>query len=238
VADVMPKVFVDCPDCPEMVVIPAGGFDMGGGEEDNEMPLHHVTISRSFAMGKTEITQGQWRAVMGNNPSHFSNSGDNFPVEKVSWDDAQAFIQKLSARTGKKYRLPAEAEWEYACRAGAWDDYCGSNNVASVAWYGAFAKPVGTSSNRTNPVARKQANAFGLYDMSGNVTEWVEDNFHENYNGAPTDGSVWAGSAKERVVRGGSWGNTTEYVRAAFRHGFEPGTRSVSTGFRVARALP
>src|SRR5208283_145707 len=109
--------FRDCPDCPEMVVIPAGSFDMGSSK-GNEQPVHRVTITKAFLMGKTEVTQGQWRAIMNNNPSSFNNCGDNCPVEIVSWDEVQEFIEKLNAKTGKQYRLPSEAEWEYACRAG------------------------------------------------------------------------------------------------------------------------
>jgi len=122
------KTFRDCPDCPEMVIIPAGSFDMGSNNgEVNEKPVHRVTIAKPFAMGMTEVTQGQWKAVMGNNPSSFSNCGDTCPVEQVSWNDVQGFLQKLNAKTGKQYRLPSEAEWEYACRAEGKQEYCGSD---------------------------------------------------------------------------------------------------------------
>jgi tetratricopeptide (TPR) repeat protein len=184
--------FRDCPDCPEMVVIPAGG-----------------TIGRSFAIGKTEVTQAQWTAIMGNNPSHFSgglftsNCGTDCPVEKVSCNDVKEFIQKLNAKTGKQYRLPSEAEWEYACRAGEQQEYCGSDSVDSVAWY------YGNSGRTTHPVALKQPNAYGLYDMSGNVWEWVED----------------------CVRRGGSWVSDAQITRAARRFGLEPVSVAASTGF-------
>ncbi len=128
-------IIKDCPDCPDMVVIPAGSFNMGSDKGGDETPAHHVTISKAFAIGKTEVTQGQWKAVMGSNPSNFANCGDDCPVEKVSWDDAKQFIQKLNSKTGKQYRLPSEAEWEYACRAGSQTEYCGGDNVDSVAWY-------------------------------------------------------------------------------------------------------
>jgi formylglycine-generating enzyme required for sulfatase activity len=222
----------DCEGCPEMIVIPAGSFDMGS------KPSHRVTIEKIFAMGKTEVTQAQWRAVMGNNPSYFKSCGDNCPVEQVSWGEAQSFIQKLNTRTGKQYRLPSEAEWEYSCRAGGQQEYCGGDNVDSVAWYGAYANPSGNSGKTTNPVAARQANAFGLYDMSGNVWEWVADSYHESYNGAPADGSVWQGDGAERVLRGGSWNFEHPFVRAAFRIGGRAEFRSNSFGFRVARALP
>lgn len=241
-------VFKDCPDCPEMVVIPQGRFDMGSntGQEKviavvrgqkgkpSEMPVHSVTIAKSFAIGKTEVTQAQWQSIMESNPSEFKNCGETCPVEQVSWNDTQEFIEKINAITGKKYRLPTEAEWEYACRAGGQHEYCGSDSVDSVAWYGAESSPKGNSEETTNPVAMKAANAFGLYDMSGNVSEWVEDNYHANYNGAapasrfieakvegnhitigspkaedkskfaPSDGSAWLGGG-DRVTRGGSW---------------------------------
>ncbi len=142
------KIFKDCADCPEMVVIPAGSFDMGSNNDPSEKPVHRVTIGRAFAMGKTEVTQGQWKALMGNNPSKYSDCGDNCPVEQVSWDDARAFIEKLNAKTGKQYRLPTEAEWEYACRAGGQHEYCGGDNPDSVGWYGALAKPAAIAAKR------------------------------------------------------------------------------------------
>jgi formylglycine-generating enzyme required for sulfatase activity len=223
-----------CPECPEMVVILSGSFDMGSNGDEDEKPVHRVTIGKAFALGKTEVTQGQWKAVMGNNPSNC----DNCPVAKVSWNDVQEFIRRLNAKTGKQYRLPSEAEWEYACRAGGQHEYCGSNDVGSVAWYGAFATPAGNSAKATNPVATRQANAFGLYDMSGNVWEWVEDSWHDNYNGAPADGSTWQGDGAKRVLRGGSWFSYPQNARAAFRFWNDPANRIVDFGFRLARTLP
>ncbi len=228
--------FRDCPDCPEMVVIPAGSFDMGSSK-GNEQPVHRVTITKAFLMGKTEVTQGQWRAIMGNNPSHFSDCSDNCPVEKVSWNEVQEFIEKLNAKTGKQYRLPSEAEWEYACRAGEQQEYCGSDEIDSVSWYGADSNPIGNSGKSTHPVATKQANAWGLYDMSGNVSEWVNDTYHNNYDGAPTDGSVRK-YGDGRVIRGGSWGDDPDNVRAASRDSTGPESRGANIGFRLARSLP
>jgi formylglycine-generating enzyme required for sulfatase activity len=232
------KVFMDCPDCPEMVVIPAGSFEMGSNSgEAIEKPVHRVTITRPFALGKTEVTQGQWKAIMGNNPSKFSNCGDNCPVEQVSWNDAQEFIDKLNLKTAKKYRLPSEAEWEYACRAGGEHIYCGSDNLDSVGWYGASTNQPGNA-RKTNPVGLKQANAFGLYDMSGNVWEWVEDSYHDNYIGAPTDGSAWSGDGATRVLRGGSWGFGFQEARSALRGRNVPTNRnSPDLGFRLAKTL-
>ena len=216
----------DCPDCPELTIIPAGSYDMG-----ETGSTHRVTL-KSFALGKTEVTQGQWKAIMGSNPSNFTSCGDNCPVEQVSWNDAQAFIQKLNAKTGKQYRLPSEAEWEYACHAGGRQTYCGSDDLNSLAWHD------GNSGNSTHPVAGKQANAFGLYDMSGNVWEWVEDSYHADYNGAPADGSVWQGDGANRVLRGGSWIVSPRVGRDARRNWYEPGSSYYNLGFRLARMLP
>ncbi len=241
------EVFRDCPECPEMVVIPAGSFNMGSNNGDrDEQPVHRVTIEKPFAIGKTEVTQIQWRAVMqdqwrtirGKDPSYFTSCGDDCPVEQVSWNDVQIFIQKLNAKTRKQYRLPSEAEWEYACRAGGQHQYCGSDDADSVAWYGASADTQGNSDKSPRPVAAKQANAFGIYDMSGNVREWVGDSYHDNYKGAPTDGDAWQKDGKMRVLRGGSWFNSSQLVRAAKRFKDVPTFRSKFDGFRLVRALP
>jgi formylglycine-generating enzyme required for sulfatase activity/5,10-methylene-tetrahydrofolate dehydrogenase/methenyl tetrahydrofolate cyclohydrolase len=316
------KVFRDCTDCPEMVILPAGDFNMGSSNGDgDELPEHRVTVKKVFAMGKTEITQGQWKALMtppveqtagsrekgliglveklervmpghrrgftpGHwnvmmdnnseylkncgencteeqkrelrerterrrdgaglslgqdyveiNPSYFKNCGDDCPVEQVNWDDAHEFIQKLNAKTGKQYRLPSEAEWEYACRGGNRNEYCGGDKVESVAWFGAYSNPSGNSGNATHAVARLSANGFGLFDMSGNVWEWVEDGYHTSYNGAPTDGSVWGENANKHTLRGGAWSSKPQEVRASQRSRNEPSSRG-SVGFRVVRELP
>jgi len=216
-----------------MIVLPAGSFVMGSGEIDNEKPAHQISINKSFALGKFEVTQGQWKAVMGNNPSHFKKCGDFCPVEKVSWDDAKTFIQKLNAKTGKQYRLPSEAEWEYACRAGGMQEFCGNDNVDNVAWY--FGN---REHSFTHPVSTKQSNAWGLYDMSGNVGEWVEDTYHDNYSGAPTDGSAWAGDGSKHVFRGGEWNGNPDRLRAATRQKESADYRVNSLGFRLARMIP
>lgn len=224
--------FRDCAECPEMVVIPPGGFDMGSNNGDaDEKPVHRVTIGSAFALGKTEVTQTQWKAIMNTNPSKVLGCA-NCPVDNVSWKDAEDFIQKLNAKTGKQYRLPSEAEWEYACRAGGQEEYCGSNDIGAVAWYG------GNSDQISHPVATKQANAFGLYDMNGNVWEWVEDSYHASYNGAPADGSAWGGDSALRVLRGGFWGYGPKFTRAAIRGKGEPRLRFFFFGFRLARTLP
>jgi len=227
--------FRDCSDCPEMIMLPTGSFDMGLEKGlynfNQEKPVHRVTITKPFALGKTEVTQGQWKAIMGNNPSQFPSCGDNCPVEKVDWDDAHEFIRKLNIKTGKQYRLPTEAEWEYACRAGGHYEYCGSDNVNDVAWY------EGNSGKVTHPVATKQSNVWGLYDMSGNVSEWIEDFYHENYKGAPTDGSAWQEdhSIYGYELRGGDWTHYPPYLRAAVRGWSGSGHPSGNMGFRLAR---
>jgi len=230
------KTFKDCPVCTEMVEIPAGSFDMGSNSgESDEKPVHRVTIAKPFAIGKTEVTQEQWYAVMGSDPSYFNGCGDTCPVEQVSWNDAQTFIKKLNTKTGKQYRLPTEAEWEYACRAGNQLEYCGSDIADTVSWNSLNSG--GFFFNTPHPVASKHANAFGVYDMSGNVWEWVEDNYHENYNGAPVDGSAWVGGSM-RVLRGGSWGKDPKFGRAAARSKFASNYRDFSYGLRLARNLP
>lgn len=222
------KVFRDCADCPEMVTLPAGSFDMG-----ETGSTHRVTL-KGFVMGKTEVTQAQWQAVMGGNPSAFIQCGSDCPVEQVSWDDIQEFVRRLNAKTGKSYRLPSEAEWEYACRAGGRDEYCGGNNLDALGWCHAAAKPV----RSTNPVARKQANAWGLYDMSGNVDEWTQDCQNYNYSGAPNDGSAWTGGdCSIRVTRGGSWDGISHSARSASRVWFTSSLQHRSFGFRLARTL-
>jgi formylglycine-generating enzyme required for sulfatase activity len=229
------KTFRDCPDCPEMVEIPAGSFIMGSSNgEPNERPVHGVNIARPFAIGKTEVTQMQWQALMGDNPSYFTSCGDTCPVEQVSWDDTQQYIKKLNAKTGKQYRLPSEAEWEYACRGGNQQEYCGSGNADAVAWNGYNS---GSFFFKTpHPAASKQANAFGLYDMSGNVWEWVEDSYHDSYNGAPEDGGAWMNGSMH-VLRGGSWGYDQPFSRAAARSKFAANYRYYSYGFRLAQTL-
>ncbi len=220
-----------CTDCPEMVVVPGGSFQMGSNDSDSdndEKFVRSVSV-KSFAIGKYEVTQGQWRVIMGSNPSHFANCGDNCPVERVSWDDIQSYIQKLNQKTGQQYRLPSEAEWEYACRGGQQQKYCGSNDVGSVAWYYA------NSANTTHPVGQKAPNDYGLHDMSGNVYEWVQDRYNKSYQGAPTDGSAWETGAVERVLRGGSWINVARSSRSAIRFDISPGYRLNDIGFRLAR---
>ena len=228
-------VFKDCADCPEMVVIPAGSLEMGSNNGDgDEKPPHRVLIGMTFALGKTEVTQTNWRAVMGSGSPELIDKGcDDCPMEKVSWKDAQEFVRKLSQKTSKTYRLPSEAEWEYACHAGGSHTFCGSDTLDSVAWY------AGNSDNQPHAVASKQANAFGLYDMSGNVWEWTQDCWNSDYNGAPTDGRPWmSGDCRQHVLRGGSWGDEPRFARATSRDGVTSSGSSSKDGFRPVRVLP
>ncbi len=227
VANPAPPQPKTCDSCVEMIRLPGGEFMMGsinGGK--NEKPVHRVTVA-GFAIGKYEVTQGQWQAVMGSNPSKFSGCGDDCPVEQVSYDDIQDYIARINRLTGGRYRLPTDAEWEYACRAGGSHEYCGSDNVDMVAWYDK------NSGNRTHPVGGKQANGFGLYDMSGNVYEWTCSAYtEEGYDGSER---LCTNNASRRVLRGGSWDFWDARVaRCAFRYPTRPDFRDNSNGFRLA----
>ena len=221
----------------EMVSLPAGQFLMGSSESDSEKPPHQVKVN-SFAIGKYPITQAQYEAVMGTNPSHFKNNPQN-PVEDVSWNDAQAFCQKLSRITGKTYRLPTEAEWEYACRAGTTTRYYfgdDDNQLGDYAWGGE------NSNDTTHPVGQKKPNGWGLYDMSGNVWEWCEDDWHDSYAGAPDDGTAWIDndnrSQSRKCLRGGSWSRYPVCCRSAIRIRLNPVIHHGNIGFRVACVSP
>jgi len=219
----------------KLIHIPTGEFMMGSSDEDNdEKPVHKVTISKPFYLGTYPVTQREWKAVMGSNPSFFT--GDDLPVESVSWDDVQEFIRKLNEKEGEaKYRLPSEAEWEYACRAGTTTKYCfgdSESKLGEYAWYG------NNSDGKTHPVGKLKPNAWGLYDMHGNVWEWIRDKWHSNYDGAPTDGSAWeSGDGSSRVYRGGGWYYYAGNCRSAYRYEYEPGHRHLYLGFRLLQDL-
>ncbi|MFN7696122.1 MAG: SUMF1/EgtB/PvdO family nonheme iron enzyme [Burkholderiales bacterium] len=236
----------------DLVRLPAGTFTMGSPAHEadrrsNEGPQRPVTIS-AFWMGRTEVTQGQWRAVMGNNPSRFSSCGDNCPVENVSWDDIQQFLLKLNQLTGQSYRLPTEAEWEYAARAGCASPFnlggqCRNKAEPSEANFDGNTTYNGSSTGvyrkATLPVASFAANGFGLHDMHGNVWEWVQDCHADSYAGAPSDGSaVNPGACSHRVLRGGSWFFGPNRLRAAVRLWFPPDGPMSNHGFRLARTAP
>jgi len=214
----------------EMVSIPAGSFIIGSDSSTNvdEKPAHKVSVS-AFEMAKYELTQAQYTEIMGNNPSSFK--GGDLPVERVSWYDAQAFIEQLNRKTGMHYRLPSEAEWEYAARAGSCKEYSwgdGEGHAYKYAWY------QHNSEMKTHPVGTKKPNAFGLYDMNGNVWEWVEDCYNINYMGAPVNGEAWqSGDCSKRVLRGGSWGRHPGGLRVADRGGSVANIRDNDDGFRL-----
>jgi eukaryotic-like serine/threonine-protein kinase len=232
----------------EMVEIPAGDFMMGSpvGElerRDSEGPQRRVNITRFF-IGRFVVTQAQWQAVMGSNPAYFK--GNNLPVERVSWNDAQVFCKKLSQQTGRTYRLPSEAEWEYACRAGTTTPFhFGPTLTPELANYnGEYSSygsgPKGQYRQQTTPVGSFAANGFGLHDMHGNVLEWCLDHWHQNYNGAPTNGRAWIenGYSFSRVLRGGSWFYSPEDCRSAFRSGYDLEGRSDFFGLRLVMSRP
>ena len=220
----------------EFVLIESGTFEMGSpvgeaGRDDDEL-LHQVTISQPFYLGKYEVTQGQWEAMMGTNPSEFSSCGSDCPVERVSWEDAQAFIAALNRREGVNvYRLPTEAEWEYAARGGTQTAYSfgdGANELRQHGWY------TRNSDDRTHPVGGKRPNAFGLYDMHGNVWEWVADWYGDYSHGLVIDPSGPA-TGIHRVFRGGCWSNAARRCRVSYRNHDTPGDRLPILGFRLAR---
>ena len=236
---------------PEMVLVKGGTFMMGATPEqsndcnDNEKPAHRVTVS-DFYIGKYEITQDQWEAVMGNNPSHFQ--GENLPVEQVSWDDVQVFISKLNKLTGKLYRLPTEAEWELAARGGKKSSgnflntlfrsarsqkiafkYSGSNILSDVAWN------KDNSGNKTQTVGTKSPNELGIYDMSGNIWEWCSD-IYGGYSSNDQTNPQGPNSGPERVIRGGSWRNDASFLRVSYRESFSPNISNDNLGFRLAQS--
>lgn len=229
----------DCDVCPEMVMIQGGSFMMGDDSFTYPFdgPVHRVTV-RGFMLGKTEVTQEQWQAIMGSNPSWFKECGGNCPVETVSWYDAQDFIKKLNARTGKTYRLPSEAEWEYAARANRianWHYGDDQRQLRQFAWYSL------NSGGKTRQVGTLTPNVFGLHDMHGNIMEWVADCYHYSYIGAPKDGSAWDSDCQKypfRMLRGGSWRSDPVYLRSAYRIYYAPTIRSGDVGLRVAWTPP
>jgi formylglycine-generating enzyme required for sulfatase activity len=236
----------------DMVYVEGGTFTMGCTSEQgndcdsDERPMHQVTLS-SYYIGKYEVTQKQWQDIMGSNPSYFK--GDNLPIEQVSWNDVQKFIQKLNQQTGKNYRLPTEAEWEYAARGGSKSrsyKFSGSNAVGEVAWYAdnssSKTQPKGVKRGNkldtysTQPIGKKRGNELGIYDMSGNVWEWVND-WSGAYSSSSQTNPVGATSGTGRVCRGGSWYDGAVFVRIPNRSSFAPGGRYYDMGFRLACSL-
>ena len=209
-----------------MVYVSGGTFIMGGDESSDQTPTHSVTLS-SYYICKYEVTQALWRAVMGSNPSKFK--GDNLPVEQVSWNDCQTFINRLNNYTGRNFRLPTEAEWEFAARGGNYSrhyKYSGSNYISDVAWY------CDNSGNRTHPVGTKQANELGLYDMSGNVWEWCSDRYG-SYSSYSQSNPTGATSGFGRVERGGNWCGLARYCCSSHRSYYAPGNSFDDLGLRL-----
>ena len=212
----------------EMIFVEGGTFQMGSSSgESDEKPVHSVTLS-AFNIGKYEVTQAQWKAVMGNNPSDFAGC-DDCPVENVSWNDAEDFIQELNAQTGMNYRLPTEAEWEYAAKRGKRSKgytYSGSNDLNSVAW------TIDNSGRKSHAVGGKQANELGVYDMAGNVWEWCSDWYGE-YNSYSETNPTGVSSGQDRVLRGGSWDSDVSGCRLAYRARNFPDIKGDNIGFRL-----
>lgn len=230
-----------------LALIPYGRFTMGSDENNTEeRPSHEVQIDQPFYMGTTEVTQGQWKAVMGTQPwkgKKEVQDGADYPVVYVNWDDAKEFCRRLSKKEGRKYRLPSEAEWEYAARSNSNTQWCFGDDETSLedyAWYHKNAWGIGEK--YAHRVGTKEANVFGLYDMHGNVWEWCEDVWHDNYQGAPTDGSAWVhgGNQTRRVTRGGSFGIDPILMHSSSRtlRGTPPSSRDSSLGFRVVTEAP
>lgn len=246
----LPTIALADPNIPKiegMVFVKGGCFEMGdtfgdgdkepSGEDtlgSDEKPVHAVCLD-DFYIGKYEVTQRQWTEVMGSNPSDFKNC-DDCPVEQVSWDDALEFLNKLSKKDGKQqYRLPTEAEWEYAARSGGKKEKCAGtsdkSHLGEYEWYNA------NSGNKTHPVGQKKPNGLGLYDMSGNVWEWVQDKYAEDYyrNSRKNNPKGPSSSSTDRVLRGGSWFNLPWFTRASARYGYFPDHRTSFIGFRFVR---
>lgn len=237
------------PFVPEMVTIPSGSFMMGSQPNEkyrsrDEDPGHVVTFNRPFAVGKYEVTFAEWDYCVADGGCNGHKPGDNGwgrgnrPVIYVSWEDAHAYIDWLNKKTGQQYRLLTEAEWEYAARAGATTTYYWGNDIGQN---NANCRDCGSpyGDKQTAPVGSFQPNAFGLHDMLGNVWEWTEDEYHNNYNGAPADGSTWnTEKTTARVPRGGSWVDTLGNLRASNRGKGNVALRNPFNGFRLARTLP
>jgi formylglycine-generating enzyme required for sulfatase activity len=227
---------------PAVVRLPAGSFRMGGADDDKfvtdtERPAHRVTIARAFALGRGPVTVAEYRAFA---PGHAPDEDPAWPVVNVSWEEAGAYCAWLAAETGEPFRLPTEAEWEYACRAGSGASFAAGDELGLAAanfLYSEEGQRVGPGERTA--VGLYPANAFGLHDLHGNVCEWVEDAWHPGYAGAPADGSAWseAGAGGRRVIRGGAWDYLPRLLRSAWRDSLPAAHRRDNVGFRVARSL-
>ena len=235
------EIFRDCPDCPELVAIPTGEFKMGSEETPYEKPVHRVVIANSFALGRHEVTFDEWDLCVASSGCRFRPDDRGWgrgtrPVIDVSWDDAHEFAAWLSQKTGKKYRLPSEAEWEYSARAGTETPFWwGRSLVKGVANCEDCAE---APLRRTMPTQSFRPNGFGLFDVAGNVAEWVEDCWNDSYKGAPANGSAWtSGQCQQRSLRGGSFASKASLIRSPARFRYDQDVRYYANGFRVARDL-
>jgi formylglycine-generating enzyme required for sulfatase activity len=229
------EIVSDCEQCPQLVNLPGGTLTMGSNDDATEKPIHQVSVS-AFAIGRLPVTIGEWKHCVAAKACAYEPSGDDdLPVHNVSWNDAQQYATWLSSLTKKNYRLPTEAEWEYAARAGSNTKFWWGNQLMSGV---ANCKDCGGASNPHEPmkVASFAPNPVGLYDMAGGVAQWVSDCWHKDYQGAPKDGSSWESpNCRGRVLRGGSWRNDSSYLRAASRNFYDPGVRYPANGLRIVR---
>jgi len=234
------EIFRDCADCPELVVVPAGEFTMGSGETVYEKPEHKVVIASPFAIGRREVTFEEWDRCFAAGGCKYSPDDHGWgrgprPVIDVSWDDAKTFLTWLAQTTRRPYRLPSEAEWEFAARAGTNSRFWWGRSTTTSAVCEDCSSP---PPRQTMPTGSIRPNGFGLFDVAGNAAEWVEDCWNESYRGAPVDGSPWsAGQCRQRALRGGSFANTMNMVRPAARFRYDQDVRYYANGFRVARDL-
>jgi formylglycine-generating enzyme required for sulfatase activity len=230
----------DCPQCPPLVLIPAGQFNMGSGEMfPFEGPVHQVTIRQAFYMGQREVTFAEWDVCVAEGacaytPQHHGPTRETLPVSNLDWNDAHQYVAWLSKKTGKTYRLPSESEWEYAARAGGTTTYPWGDKLQMDK---ANCSGCNEQKNMNSvPTGSYPPNGFGLYDMAGNAAEWVEDCWRDSYKSAPTDGSAWLKpQCQERVLRGGSFNNDPRYLRSASRFKYDFDVRYYTNGFRVVR---
>jgi formylglycine-generating enzyme required for sulfatase activity len=235
-------VFRDCTDCPEVVVVPAGDFSMGSNDFDVEKPEHRVTIAKPFAIGRREVSFDEWDQCVAaggckHRPDDRGQGRGARPVTDVSWIDAKAYVTWLAQKTGQKYRLPSEAEWEYAARGGTKTSYWWGKDLGSRS---ANCRDCGGNpGTQTVASGTFAANPFGLFDTAGNAAEWVEDCWNDSYRGAPNNGTAWiTGQCRQRVLRGGSFDSQARYVRSASRFRYDADVRYYANGFRVLRELP
>jgi formylglycine-generating enzyme required for sulfatase activity len=235
------EIFRDCPDCEELVAIPSGEFEMGSTQSASEGPAHHVTIGKAFAIGRREVTFAEWDQCVSAGACRFNPSDQGWgrgdrPVINVSWDDTKDFIDWLSKKAGQSYRLPTEAEWEYAARAGSTSAYWWGKDIGSGR--AKCEDCSGDPARQTAPTGSFRPNAFGLFDTAGNAAEWVQDCWNPSYKGAPQDGSAWtSGDCSLRVLRGGSFANKSTALRSAARFRYDEDVRYYANGFRIARDL-